>query len=800
MTGPTSAGVQVIDRSSARVHSLEDAVDAVLAVLGVVAVLLLAVYAHATTTGVAQDVQGIDVVLGRVLVVPVAVLGGVVAVLAPVGVLLDLATRGSARRVLEAVVAGLVGAGLAWSLARGVQAVGSPALVSGLSVSGAVSVPVEWALLMGLLTVAGPRSVRRPVAWAQNALAVVIGVQLVAGRVSLPGVAVALLLGRAAGCVVRLLAGVPTARAYGAELAGGLHRVGVDAVLLTRLPGDGPREYAAVTADGPRHVRVLDGDRQVLGTLVRLWRSVRLRGIEGRAYLSLRQAAERAALLSHAARVAGVRTPLLLAVGQAQDSMLLVSEPVEAVALAAGSGEAVTDDATLAHARSAGVVPADETLADAWAQLLAAHAAGLAHRSLSAEAVRVDAEGRAWLVSWDDGDLAVSDLTRRIDLAQMLALQGLAVGAPRALAVARAALPAADLAALVPLLQPVIMPRSTREGLRADRELLAALRDGLATELGDAELEPVRLTRFGWGTLATVVLPVVAVTVVLTKINVTQVLQAVEASDWRWSLVAFGLGLLTFVGAAAAFAAFSPVRIRLRTWVLVQMAAAFLSIAAPAQIGIGALNLRAMVRKGAQTSIALATVALVQVAQFVVTLSVVIVLSVVSGSDAAAALLPSGRGLWLAASAVVLVAAALLVPPVRRWATAKVLPVLQQTWPRLIEVLGRPGRVAAALGGGTVLTLSWILAFAASLQAFDVHLSLVQVAVIYFAGNLAGSAVPTPGGIGGIELALTGLLAAAGVNAGVAWSAVMLFRLATYWLQIPLGWVAMRVLRRADAV
>lgn len=784
MTGSTSTGVQVIDRSSARVHSLEDAVDAVLAVLGVVAVLLLAVYAHATTTGVAQDVQGIDVVLGRVLVVPVAVIAGAVAVIAPVGVLLDLATRGSARRVLEAVVAGLGGAGLAWALARGVQAFGTPALVRGLSQGGEVSVPVEWALLMGLLTVAGPRSVRRPVAWAQNALVVVIGVQLVAGRVSLPGVAVALLLGRAAGCVVRLVAGVPTARAYGAALAAGLHRVGVDATLLTRLPGDGPREYAAVTADGPRHVRVLDGDRQVLGTLVRLWRSMRLRGIEGRAYLSLRQAAERAALLSHAARVAGVRTPTLLAVGQAQDSMLLVSEPVEAVALTAGLGEAATD----------------ATLADAWAQLLAAHAAGLAHRSLSAEAVRVDREGRAWLVGWDDGDLAVSDLTRRIDLAQLLALQGLAVGAPRALAVARAALPAADLAALVPLLQPVIMPRSTRDGLRADRELLDALRDGLATELGDAELEPVRLTRFGWGTLATVVLPIVAVTVVLTRINLTEVLQAVEASDWRWSLVAFGLGLLTFVGAAVAFAAFSPVRIRLRTWVLVQMAAAFLSIAAPAQIGIGALNLRAMVRKGAQTSIALATVALVQVAQFVVTLSVVIVLSVVSGSNAAAALLPSGRGLWLAASAVVLVAAALLVPPVRRWATAKVLPVLQQTWPRLIEVLGRPGRVAAALGGGTVLTLSWILAFASSLQAFDVHLSLVQVAVIYFAGNLAGSAVPTPGGIGGIEFALTGLLTAAGVNPGVAVSAVMLFRLATYWLQIPLGWVAMRLLRRADAV
>ena len=35
------------------------------------------------------------------------------------------------------------------------------------------------------------------------------------------------------------------------------------------------------------------------------------------------------------------------------------------------------------------------------------------------------------------------------------------------------------------------------------------------------------------------------------------------------------------------------------------------------------------------------------------------------------------------------------------------------------------------------------------------------------------------------------------MNAGVAASAVLLFRVATYWLQIPIGWVAMRLLHRS---
>ena len=60
--------------------------------------------------------------------------------------------------------------------------------------------------------------------------------------------------------------------------------------------------------------------------LTRLWRSLRMRGIEGRSVVSLRQAAERAALLAYAARAAGVRTPRLLSIAEADDSMLLVQE------------------------------------------------------------------------------------------------------------------------------------------------------------------------------------------------------------------------------------------------------------------------------------------------------------------------------------------------------------------------------------------------------------------------------------------------------------------------------------------
>ena len=781
---PAPSPVTIIDAPRARVHSAEDLVSCAIAVLGLGVVLLLAVFAHGTTSGVLEDAQVFDTLLTRVLVLPVALLAAVVLVAVPVGVVIELATRRSGLLVVEAVAGAVLAGGLAFALLAIVDAVDSAQLTRGLSVLGArgptVTVPVAWAAVAGLLTVVGPRGARRSVATSWNVVVGALVLLLFAGRVSLLGAGAAVLLGRAAGAVVRYAAGVRSERAYGTDLVAGIRRAGVEPVHLERRDEDGGthRDYDLVDATGRAlRVVVLDGDRQVRGALTRLWRTIRLRGIEGRPYVPLRQAAERIALLSHAARAAGVRTPAVLAVTAAQDSMLLVIDPLPA-------GAASDDDE-----------PDDALLADAWAQILAAHGVGITHRAIRTSTVRVRA-GQVWLTGWDSGDVASAELARRIDLAQLLTTIALWVGAERAIASAVVALPDGDLVSLAALLQTVVLPAETREGLRSRRDLLPELRSALAARAPEADVEPERLARFGLGTVVTVVLPVVAVVLVLTRVNLDQVLAAVERSDWRWALASVGFGILTFYGAALAVRGFSPVKVPMVVVTLVHGAAAFVSIAVPAGIGAGALNLRMLTRRGVATPLAVATVALVQVSQFLVTVLLLVVLSLVSGTDEAASFVP-GASTWLVVVAVaVLVAAGMAVPQARRWVAGRTLPVLRATWPRLLEVAGEPGSVAVALIGNLLLSAGWVLAFEASLLAFGVHLSLVQVAIIYFAGNTAGSALPTPGGIGGIEVALIALLTSAGVNAGVAASTVAVFRLATYWLQIPLGWLCMRVLRR----
>ena len=57
---------------------------------------------------------------------------------------------------------------------------------------------------------------------------------------------------------------------------------------------------------------------------------------------------------------------------------------------------------------------------------------------------------------------------------------------------------------------------------------------------------------------------------------------------------------------------------------------------------------------------------------------------------------------------------------------------------------------------------------------------------------MALATVPiTPGGLGVVEAGLTALLVLAGVNADQAAVGTLLYRLASYWLPIPLGALAM---------
>lgn len=99
--------------------------------------------------------------------------------------------------------------------------------------------------------------------------------------------------------------------------------------------------------------------------------------------------------------------------------------------------------------------------------------------------------------------------------------------------------------------------------------------------------------------------------------------------------------------------------------------------------------------------------------------------------------------------------------------------------------LGRrwPEALAAAEG-------RWLLDFLtllAALEAVDARPRLSLAVLAYCAAQLLAQVPITPGGLGVVEAGMTGTLALAGVPAAAAAVATLAYRLASYWLPLPVG-------------
>ena len=903
----------LVDTTAHRLRRTEDLLDLTLTLLGVGAVLILAIYARQTTTGVTQDVQNaLAVVLRRILLFPLQAVEGLTTFIVPLAVLLDRLLRRSWRSCGQAVLSGLAGYVVALAAMTGLVMWGPTALVMGLTVTASgtaqLGVSTVFASMAGLLTGAGDRNSSTTMRSGWAAMLVVLGLAVLRGALTLPGAVLSLLLGRAVGLLVRYVFGVEDRRAHGVTLVRALRRAGIDAVRVVRMdhapearawvvttdaplgyteqvreqvreaplasaastdvvdgvPAD-PRtavetpppahpvggvadpagspaaepstspasapgtesatepaaadpvgantirpatdvDLAAVLAEASsealsqerasvhrmyavwdsagerRNVTLLDADRQVAGFLSNIWDQIRIKGLSPTRDLSLRPAAEHAALMTMEARRARVRTPGLLGMAEAAESVLMVTDHVVGARSIQDLGTEVDDN----------------VLDQLWGQLQRAHAAGLAHGSIDASSVVVDEAGQLWLLDWASGETISSELSRRVDLAQALALTALSVGAERAIDAASRSLTMAQLASIAPMLQRVVLPRQTREvmGRRgASRQVLQDLRDALVTLTPTADAEPARLNRFSTRVVLMVVVGLVAVWTLMAGMDFQQVSAAVSQANIWWMLAALAFSVATYVGAGLTLVAFSPERLSLWRSTEVHLASAVISLVAPAGVGGAAINLRFLNRKGVPTAVGVATVALVQVVQFVVTVVLLVVLAAMTGQSTGLTL-PSGWMLVAAGAIVVVAAVVLVVPRARGWTWAKIEPTYRQVWPRLVWVMSNPVRLALGVGGALMLSLSYILSFSASLWAFGYTVPFAVLAITYLASNTVGSIVPSPGGIGPVELALTAGLVAAGVPYGVALSTAIVYRLVTFWIPIPVGWLSLQRLQK----
>ena len=154
---------------------------------------------------------------------------------------------------------------------------------------------------------------------------------------------------------------------------------------------------------------------------------------------------------------------------------------------------------------------------------------------------------------------------------------------------------------------------------------------------------------------------------------------------------------------------------------------------------------------------------------------------------------PSVTVLYLVAGvALGLIGTFLLVPKLRRWLATAVRPRLKELLGDLMALAREPKRLALIMLGCAATTLGAAFALWASIEAFGGDTSFITVTVVTMIGGTLASAAPTPGGVGAVEAALIGGLAAFGMAAAVAVPSVLLYRVLTTWLPVFAGWWVMR--------
>jgi uncharacterized membrane protein YbhN (UPF0104 family)/membrane-associated phospholipid phosphatase len=687
----------------------------------------------------------------------------------------DLALSGGLAWVLAKLAKDLVGEARPVALLNGVV---ERAVDTGLGYpSGHVAVAAAMATAAGPWL---PRPARRATWWVVWLVA--LG-RLYAG-VHLPlDVVGGAALGWAVGATTHLVLGAPGGLPSVSAILQGLRAAGMEPVTVQPVGADarGSVPFVIRTRDGERwFVKAVGREQRDADLLYKLWRWAAFREVEDETpFATPKQAVEHEAYLGLLAARAGVRTPAVLtAAPTGAGHVLLVQQHVAGLTL---------DRLDPAEAD-------DRLLAAVWAQVEKLHAARIAHRDLRQANVLVDPGGQPWLVDFGFAEAAASPWRLAGDVAELLASLACLVGAERAVRSATEALGVDAVAGALPLLQPAALAAATRADLKDRPALLAELRRRAAAAAGTEPppLEP--LTRVRPRTLLFLVAAGFAVHLLLPQVGeLPQTLDALKEARWDWLAVGLVLSAASYLAAAVAQLGAVDPPLALGRTTLVQVASSFAGRLTPASLGGMGLNVRYLQRAGLDRSAAVAAVAVNTAAGVLVHVLGLLVAAVLVGHTRLhAAHIPRGWPVLVGLAGVLAAVGLVWWSPLGR--RRLVFPALR-AGQELAGVLHRPDKAAQLLGGSAGVTLTYALALAGCLAAFDAQVPLASTVAVYLAGAAVASVSPTPGGLGAMEAALVAGLTAVGAPIGPAVAGVLAFRLLTFWLPILPGWLAYRALR-----
>jgi uncharacterized membrane protein YbhN (UPF0104 family) len=539
-------------------------------------------------------------------------------------------------------------------------------------------------------------------------------------------------------------------------------------------------------ADGQQlHVDILDRDDAAYGWLYRLYRSLRVQAeVASGPELSIERTAERRSLLALAAANAGAKLPRLRAtVLCGPDTIVLAYDFHETTAL-----DALAEP------------PSDDQLRSMWRSVERLHHVRVSHPTLTAGQIGVEADGTVLLPIMEIGTAIATDLRIALDRAQLLMTTAQLVGASDAVRIGRDELGDEALASALPVLQPVALRRETRRWLKDHGAVLDEVRSEIQGQTKAADVEPFRLERVRPRTVVTLAALIVAAWLLIGQLGSLDLASVLRDADYAWVPLVLLASAGTYIAATVSLIGFVRERLPVTRTFLAQLAGSFTSFVTPPAVGGFAVNVRFLQKAGLSTSAAATSVGLSQIVNAALHIVLLLAFAAATGTSAEQQLPIPGWAFIALGVVALLLLTALAVPVPRRWISGKVLPPVREAAPRLLELVTSPVKLVEAFGGALLLNACYIGALWCAVQAFNGDISFVGVAVVYLAGGAIGSVAPTPGGLGAVEAALAAGLTAAHMPGASAVSAVLLFRLATFWLPVPIGWAALKALQAKNAI
>ena len=750
------------------------------------ALLVFATLAVTTTSGLEADLIGVITGLPAAIIGIVQFLGGLGLLVIPVAVSVDLLLRRRSRQMLTSLAAATFTAFIALAVRFTIETYTPGQVLEALTKvlpngSRTLCLDAALAAVVALLTVAQLAGRSR---WQIFSGVIVVSVAttlVLSSSLTLVAVVESILLGFSIGLLTRYVAGSPSDRPDGLTVANALIEAGLPLVKLERTDSDsrGRRRYTGTTsdADGARtyRIHVLDRDQEGAGIVGYLWRQLRvIRPAARPAFLSLRRNFEHETMLNFAAQATEASVRKLAAVTEVG---------VYAAALAYVSEHATP----LNHVEPSAIT--DRTLDSIWESVAELHKSRIAHKSLSADRIHIRDDTSAVITDFRDGEVAASNFALSLDVAELLVTTAALVGSQRSVEAAVRVLGEQPVANCLALLQPLSMSSSTKALLKENKGLLKQVQQSVG-ELTPQEVdEQPGLARFQSRTIFSAVGLSIAAYFLISQIGTLDIRQILGKAELGFVIAALVLSFLTYVGGTLSLIGFTPTKIRAIPALLAHFAATYYGLFAPGVVSAVSVNTSFLQRSGVGPATAVASVGVTQVSAVIASLLMVLIFGALAGTGPQAVLTPS-EGIVLTVGIIVIVfLIALAIAPLRRYAMRRIGPYVRQGLPRLLEILQNPRALITGFGGNIVMNLAYIFTLVACLRAYGNNASIPAIALVLLAGSAVASAVPTPGGLGAVEVALTASLTAAGVDAATALSTVLLYRVVTFWIPVPIGWL-----------